>query len=205
MLCAIFSAYTNIRRSKRNAQSLYPVLGVIAVIVLIVFLDRISNAFQDLVRWLGNNVSFLSFLNNFNYVYGITYLLNALIILAFILLKQVLRPIMLKLHQSRRVTKFLSGTWYECIALTPEQAQAYNSMGRKKKRKSKRKKARAKRKKREQQETEETPAYAWFVKRSLCELRQLFMWLYIGSIVVSCLLFIIAGVLADTSVFSAPF
>ena len=205
MLCAIFSAYTNIRRSKRNAQSLYPVLGVIAVIVLIVFLDRISNAFQDLVRWLGNNVSFLSFLNNFNYVYGITYLLNALIILAFILLKQVLRPIMLKLYQSRRVTKFLSGTWYECIALTPEQAQAYNSMGRKKKRKSKRKKARAKRKKREQQETEETPAYAWFVKRSLCELRQLFMWLYIGSIVVSCLLFIIAGVLADTSVFSAPF
>ena len=205
MLCAIFSAYTNIRRSKRNAQSLYPVLGVIAVIVLIVFLDRISNAFQDLVRWLGNNVSFLSFLNNFNYVYGITYLLNALIILAFILLKQVLRPIVLKLYQSRRVTKFLSGTWYECIALTPEQAQAYNSMGRKKKRKSKRKKARAKRKKREQQETEETPAYAWFVKRSLCELRQLFMWLYIGSIVVSCLLFIIAGVLADTSVFSAPF
>ena len=205
VLCAIFSAYTNIRRSKRNAQSLYPVLGVIAVIVLIVFLDRISNAFQDLVRWLGNNVSFLSFLNNFNYVYGITYLLNALIILAFILLKQVLRPIMLKLYQSRRVTKFLSGTWYECIALTPEQAQAYNSMGRKKKRKSKRKKARAKRKKREQQETEETPAYAWFVKRSLCELRQLFMWLYIGSIVVSCLLFIIAGVLADTSVFSAPF
>ena len=205
VLCAIFSAYTNIRRSKRNAQSLYPVLGVIAVIVLIVFLDRISNAFQDLVRWLGNNVSFLSFLNNFNYVYGITYLLNALIILAFILLKQVLRPIVLKLYQSRRVTKFLSGTWYECIALTPEQAQAYNSMGRKKKRKSKRKKARAKRKKREQQETEETPAYAWFVKRSLCELRQLFMWLYIGSIVVSCLLFIIAGVLADTSVFSAPF
>ena len=175
VLCAIFSAYTNIRRSKRNAQSLYPVLGVIAVIVLIVFLDRISNAFQDLVRWLGNNVSFLSFLNNFNYVYGITYLLNALIILAFILLKQVLRPIVLKLYQSRRVTKFLSGTWYECIALTPEQAQAYNSMGRKKKRKSKRKKARAKRKKREQQETEETPAYAWFVKRSLCELRQLFI------------------------------
>ena len=203
-LSAILSAFVNIRREKRNAQILNPVLGTVFVILLIVFLDRIGTGFRDLVTWLGTNVSFLSFLQDLDLVYGVTYILNALIILAFVAVKSLLRPLMLKMHGSEKIMSVLTGRWYECIPLTQaqlEELREKESQRGKKRRKKRGKRAASKKK----EENDERLRVRWYVKRSYSEVRKVFLGLYIGAVVVSCLLFILAGELSGTSAFTASF
>lgn len=204
-LSAILSAFVNIRREKRNAQILNPVLGTVFVILLIVFLDRIGTGFRDLVTWLGTNVSFLSFLRDLDLVYGVTYILNALIILAFVAVKSLLRPLMLKMHSSEKIMQVLTGRWYECIPLT--QAQLEELREKESKRGKKRRKKRGKRasSRKKEEENDERWRVRWYVKRSYSEVRKVFLGLYIGAVVVSCLLFILAGELSGTSAFTASF
>ena len=84
-LC-LASAKTNLNKANRSRQFLMPIVALIYCIVGVALLDTINNWIFKLFNWLGQ---YLTFLQNISWQSIATFVLNAVLVLGFIVVKGI--------------------------------------------------------------------------------------------------------------------
>lgn len=112
ILFGLISIKVNLPKKYRYVQFPLPILALILGTWAMMKLDELSNWLLSGIYYLIENVSFLSFLDNINWAFGIMYIVNLVLLLGFMLIKVVLMPILLAFRSNRVIVKFTAGLFY---------------------------------------------------------------------------------------------
>ena len=104
------SAKTNLNKTNRSRQFLMPIIALVYCILGVVLLDTINNWIFKLFNWLGQ---YLTFLQNVSWQSIATFVLNAVLVLGFLVIKGIALPIISGIWKSNKVSESTSGLFYE--------------------------------------------------------------------------------------------
>lgn len=104
------SAKTNLNKANRSRQFLMPIIALVYCILGVVLLDTINNWIFKLFNWLGQ---YLTFLQNVSWQSIATFVLNAVLVLGFLVIKGITLPIISGIWKSNKVSESTSGLFYE--------------------------------------------------------------------------------------------
>lgn len=104
------SAKTNLNKANRSRQFLMPIIALVYCILGVVLLDTINNWIFKLFNWLGQ---YLTFLQNVSWQSIVTFVLNAVLVLGFLVIKGITLPIISGIWKSNKVSESTSGLFYE--------------------------------------------------------------------------------------------
>lgn len=109
VLC-LASAKTNLNQTNRSRQFLVPIIALVYCVLGVIFLDTINNLILKLFNWLGQ---YLTFLQNISWQYIATYVLNAVLVLGFIVVKGIALPLINEIWKSNKISEATSGLFYD--------------------------------------------------------------------------------------------
>ncbi len=100
-----------LNKADRARQAAIPVVAVLYSVITVFYLDKLNIVLLGGIIWL---TEYLPFLKGVEWGAGLAYLVNALILLLFMLLKLILLPIFKGLWKKfEKLTEFTSGWFYE--------------------------------------------------------------------------------------------
>ena len=176
VLFAVLNGKANVKKEVRNRQYLMPVFAVIYSVVLLAFLDKISDWLRDLLLRLADvldNVQFLGFIANFIQniyetwgIYLSLILFNTAALLAYIVVKRIITVVLAKIPVQ---TDTFIGRAVELFYTYDEEENA------------------------------------WFIKEHFGQARTFIKTVYYGSCFASGLTMLISCGLCMDSLISAPF
>ena len=108
-LCFI-SAKMNLNKADRSRQFLMPILALVYCILGMVLLDTINNLILELFNWLGK---YLPFLKSISWQSIVTFVLNAVLVLGFLIVKGIALPIISNIWKSNKISESTSGLFYD--------------------------------------------------------------------------------------------
>lgn len=109
VLCFV-SSKTNLNKANRSRQFMMPIIALIYCILGLVLLDAINGWIYNLFVWLGQH---LTFLQNISWQSISTFVLNAVLVLGFLVIKWFILPIISGIWKSNKVSEATSGLFYE--------------------------------------------------------------------------------------------
>lgn len=104
------SAKTNLNKANRSRQFLMPIIAFFYCVLGLVLLDAINNWIFKLFNWLGQ---YLTFLQNISWQSIATFVLNAVLVLGFLVIKGITLPIISGIWKSNKISESTSGLFYE--------------------------------------------------------------------------------------------
>lgn len=109
ILC-LANSKINLNKANRSRQFLMPIITLIFCVLGVVFLDTVNTWIFKLFTLLGK---YIPFLQKVSWQAIVTYVLNAVLVLGFIVLKSVLLPILSGIWQSNKISEVTSGWFYD--------------------------------------------------------------------------------------------
>ncbi len=112
-LC-LLNTKINLNRADRAMQFAMPVVTLVYVVVGVILLDKLNIKIQEFLLGLGQKYEFLDFLLDVPWDSYMIFVMNALFVLAFILLKFIVLPIISGIWRSSKdLVESTSGYFYE--------------------------------------------------------------------------------------------
>lgn len=104
------NAKINLNKANRSRQFLMPIISFVYCILGVVFLNVVNNWILNLFNWL---CKYFTFLQNISWQPIGTYVLNAIFVLGFIIVKSISLPIISNVWKSNKISEYTSGIFYE--------------------------------------------------------------------------------------------
>lgn len=111
VLCAILLK-TNLKKEHRYRQIFMPFIALVYCIVGVVLLNKLSDLILSAIYWLAEKLPFLAFLENLNWAYYGVFIVNSVLVLAFIIVKSLLFPVLTGLGAVPKLSDITSGVFY---------------------------------------------------------------------------------------------
>ena len=109
----ILEILENLPKKKRYMQSLMPLFALIYGIAGMILLEKINGFLLDALRWLIENLEFLSFLQEVNLDGILTVISNVLLVAGFLVLKPILFAVLAIVNAVPFIPKYLGGIAYK--------------------------------------------------------------------------------------------
>ena len=109
LILCLAGSKINLTKANRSRQFLMPVIALIYSIVGVLLLERINTLLFQLFHWLGEHLTFLQIVS---WQAIATFVLNAALMLGFVVIKSVLLTILNPIWKSDKISEVNSGWFY---------------------------------------------------------------------------------------------
>lgn len=112
VIICLLNMKLNKKKEERYKQVFLPVVALLYCIIGMLLLNKLSTWILTFLYWLPEKFSFLSFLENINWAFGLTFIVNIVLIVGFIIIKWLLMPFLPSLLEIEAIEKVTSGLFY---------------------------------------------------------------------------------------------